>query len=268
MASEIEVQQYFELAKSCALEAGAIIRDAWKKPTIVEYKAATDLVTETDKRIEETVIHNIRRRYPSHCFVAEEDISQGKSKEELSDAPTWIIDPLDGTINFVHRIPMVAVSIGFAVNKKVLLGIIYNPIQEEMFTAIRGKGAFLNGNPIQASNRENLKSALIATGCGAELPEEEEKVFLQRMKGIIDNCRSWRRQGSAALDMAFVASGRIDVYCEQGVHAWDIAAGVVIVEEAGGVAVDISGGTLDLCRRKILAGNKFVVPKFVEMLSQ
>jgi len=181
----------------------------------------------------------------------------------LTEDPTWIIDPLDGTTNFVARFPFIAVSIGFAVNKKVVVGLIYNPILEEMFTAVRGKGAFLNGEQIFISNTDNLKSALVSYACGYELTEEETAIFCKAMSRVIQGCRSWRRAGSAALDVAYTALGRLDLYCEKGVHAWDIAAGTLLVEEAGGIVCSISGGPLDICSRQVLVGNKILVAKFV-----
>mmetsp|Transcript_973 Transcript_973/g.1335 ORF Transcript_973/g.1335 Transcript_973/m.1335 type:complete len:269 (-) Transcript_973:33-839(-) len=256
--------EYFNVAKSCAVEAGKVIKEAWHRPTHVQFKAATDLVTETDKACENLIMSTISKNWPEHKFIAEETVSEGRGKEELSDDPTWIIDPLDGTINFVHRIPIIGISIALAIKKQVVVGIVFNPILDEMYTAIRGQGAFLNGHKIHVTDTSDLKKALVSTACGAELDKTETDTFLHRMDVIIQNCRSWRRTGSAANDMCFVAAGRIDIYCEKGIHAWDIAAGALLVEEAGGVLSDVSGGALDICKRQILATNPHLQKKFLE----
>ena len=140
-----------------------------------------------------------RDKYPDHLFVAEEDISEGKNVEVLTEKPTWLIDPLDGTINFVSRVPFVAVSIGFAINKKIVVGVVYNPILDEMFTAVLNQGAFLNNKRIHVSDVKVLKNAVVATACGAELSEEDINTFNKRMSGVISHARTWRRFGSAAM---------------------------------------------------------------------
>jgi len=260
-------EEYLSLAKKCAWRAGEIIKDAWNKETKLHFKAATDLVTETGQA-EQLIISIIKASYPDHLIVAEENVSEGFSKEELTENMTWIIDPLDGTTNFVSRVPFVAVSIALSFKKKIVVGVIYNPIINEMFTACRGGGAFLNEKPIHTSKTDTLKSALIAIACGGEIPEEDSKNFLSMLGQVIQNCRSWRRCGSAALDMAYTAAGKIDVYCERGIHAWDISAGLVIVEESGGIVTDLMNkGTLDVCSRQVFASaNVHLHNSFYEMI--
>jgi len=262
--ADVDYVRELALAVECAKEAGDIVKRAWTSKTEIHFKAATDLVTETDKQCEQLIMNKIQKEFPTHKFIAEEDVSEGKGEEKLTDDPTWIIDPLDGTTNFVHRFPFVAISIGFAIHKKVVVGVIYNPILEEMFQGSYGHGAFLNGQPIHVSERYELKHSLIALACGAEISKEDTDLFLHHMNVAITNCRSWRRAGSAALDMAYIACGRTDIYCEKGIHAWDIAAGIIIVVEAGGIVRAINGDTLDICSRQVLCGNKTIIPKFLE----
>eukprot|EP01119_Soliformovum_irregulare_P023408 TRINITY_DN8164_c0_g1_i1.p1 TRINITY_DN8164_c0_g1~~TRINITY_DN8164_c0_g1_i1.p1 ORF type:complete len:271 (+),score=66.13 TRINITY_DN8164_c0_g1_i1:1-813(+) len=261
-------QAILDFATKIAEEAGKFIQDAWGSRKDVQFKATTDLVTETDKKSEELIMSRIREKYPDHKFIAEETVSEGKGTEELTDAPTWIIDPLDGTINFVHGIPHVAVSIGFAVNREYIVGVIYNPILRQMYTGIRGQGAFLNGERISVGKKTDLKNALVAIACGAEISQAASEEFFRWLQAAISNCRTWRRHGSAALDMADVATGTTDVYIERGIHAWDIAAGTVIVREAGGVVRHVDDVTnFDACRRQVFCGNGSLVSLFAKACS-
>ncbi|PRP80352.1 hypothetical protein PROFUN_11921 [Planoprotostelium fungivorum] len=262
-----EYEEHLQLAKKLALAAGEIIRKAYHKPSAhVSFKAPTDLVTETDQQCETLIMDAIKERFPQHKFVAEEDISQGKAKEELGDDPTWLIDPLDGTINFVHRFPFVAVSIALAVKKEIVIGVVYNPILEELYYARKNHGAYLQARgeekKLNVSTTNTLKNSLVGIACGAEIGRSESDVFLKRLDAVVAQCRTWRRNGSAALDMAMVASGKMDLYVEKGIHAWDIAAGSLLVTEAGGVVDSIDGSSFDLCHRQVVTCNQELLALF------
>jgi len=251
------LQDVLLFAEELAREAGEIIRAAFSSANkVVDFKGQIDLVTETDKAVESMVIGAIRGRYPTHMFVAEESVSAGESVEIFTDAPTWSIDPIDGTTNFVHRFPFCCISIGYVVNKVSQVGVIYNPILDEMFTAIRGRGAFKNGVDISVSRTEELKKSLAATGFPYDRSDANIDRILKRLRSVLLNVRDVRRAGSAALDMCYVAAGVLDFYYEFGVHAWDVAAGALIVEEAGGKVSLVDGTTpFDMTRREVLATN-------------
>lgn len=192
----------------------------------------------------------------------------GKESEIITDSPTWIIDPIDGTTNFVHRFPFSCISIALAINKKVVVGIVFNPVLNEMFTAIRGQGAKLNNQPIQVSKNNILKYALIATGFPYERDDATLDHLLSNIKIVLQNCRAIRRAGSAALDMCYVARGVFDIYYEAGVHSWDIAAGSLIVEESGGYVMDMYDEPFSLSLRRIAAGNEELVKEFNKILKK
>jgi len=174
---------------------------------------------------------------------------------KLTDKPTWIIDPIDGTTNFVHGVPWTCISIGVTIDKQLVVGVVYNPILDELFTAVRGSGAFLNGNPIHVSKHNQLHHTLIATGFPTSRTVEKMDYICANLRAILPHIRDFRRLGSAALDICSVACGRLDGYFELHIHAWDIAAGVLILQEAGGCAVDPSGEKLDLLCGKVLCCN-------------
>jgi len=261
-----------------AKEAGEIVRAAFYKAKHIEFKEnSNDMVTETDKKSEEIIIKFLKGQFPDHSFLGEEGTAVGEMTEILTDAPTWIIDPIDGTTNFVHRYPFVAISIGFSIKKEVVVGVVYNPILNELFYASKGGGAFLNDAKISASPTKNLKESLVALGFPYNRDDSVIKPHLERIYRILKNCREIRRDGSAALDMCSVALGRVDIYFEYGIHAWDVAAGSIILAEAGGVVTDpdikwemsgeVNAPILDICSRKVIAGgNAELTKKFLAML--
>jgi fructose-1,6-bisphosphatase/inositol monophosphatase family enzyme len=186
----------------------------------------------------------------------------------VTDEPTWIVDPIDGTTNFVHRFPFSCVSIGLAIGKKVVVGVVYNPMMGEMFTAIRGQGAKLNGEPISISQTTDLKQALVATGFPYQRDDATLDHVLANVKIILQHCRAVRRAGSAALDMCYVARGVFDIYYEAGVHAWDIAAGALIVEEAGGYVKDMYDTPFSLGLRRVACGNRQLIEAATALLKR
>lgn len=252
-----DLKHYLEVAERIAREGGATILKAFNEnKTVMLKSASTDLVTETDQKVEKFIIESFKNEFPTHSFIGEESAAAGV-KTELTDNPTWIIDPLDGTTNFVHRFPFVAVSIALAIDKKPVVGVVYNCILNEMYTAIDGQGAFKNGQPISCSKQTEISTALIGTEFGSSRADEIMAVILENMRKLAsypNPAHSIRCLGSAALNMCAVACGAMDAYFESGIHVWDIAAGYVIVRAAGGTVLSPDGSELDIMSRRVLCG--------------
>ncbi|XP_041454412.1 inositol monophosphatase 1-like [Lytechinus variegatus] len=261
-----DVMNFLEAAVDVARLAGQKIKEAYLLEKRVEIKSsAADLVTETDQLVEKKIIGTLQEKFPDHCFIGEESVAAGQ-KIELTDAPTWIIDPVDGTTNFVHSFPFVAVCIGLAINKNLVAGVVYNAILDEMFTAIRGKGAYCNDAQIHCSGQEDIKQSLVMTEIGSSRKQEHIDAKLKNIEAIVKNgVHGVRSLGSAALNMCHVARGDSDLYVEYGIHCWDMAASAVILEEAGGVCADPKGGPLDIMSRQIICGSS---QKLVDTVSQ
>lgn len=213
-------------------------------------KSRNDFVSEVDKGAEKAIIDVIRKSYPEHSILAEESgMHKGNEYE-------WIIDPLDGTTNFLYGFPQFAVSIGVRHKNRIIHAVVYNPLSQELFSASRGEGAQLNGRRIRVTPRKSLEGALLGTG----IPYRDNHLHLldthlDMMKALIPGTAGIRRPGSAALDLAFVAAGRLDGFWEMDLNIWDIAAGVLLVEEAGGLVGDLSGGMDYLKSGNVVAGN-------------
>ena len=225
------------IAVRAARKAGDIIAQSCDRvdKMKVSIKSANDYVTEVDNRAEQAIIEILLKAYPDHSILAEESGSQSGNEYE------WIIDPLDGTTNFVHGIPHYDVSIACRHKSKLVLGVIYDPIKQELFTAVRGEGAQLNNKRIRVSQRTSPQGALYGTGIPFRDLTNLEK-FINIMRDLIPDSAGIRRPGSAALDLAYVAAGRFDGFWEYGLNIWDMAAGVMLVEEAGGLIGDFRGG--------------------------
>lgn len=264
-----EIDTYFEVGLSLVKSAGNLISEHVNGCKVFENKSCDiDLVTEIDKKVEETLIGGLSKHFPDHKFIGEESVAGG-AKCELTDAPTWIIDPVDGTLNFVHGFPHSCISLGLAINKECVAGIIYNPILQQLFTAKKGKGAFLNDRQIHVSDVTELRKALVAFEVGTSRDEEKCKVVFENFQRIVTKGHGLRALGSAALNMAMVAMGGADANFEFGIHAWDIAAGDILVREAGGVCLDPSGKPLDLLSRRVLcASTPQLAQELVENLVQ
>jgi myo-inositol-1(or 4)-monophosphatase len=238
----------FEAALSAARRAGEVLRAGFGAEHTITYKGEVDLVTEIDEEAERMITEELLGTFPSHGMLAEEG---GKLAGE-EDA-RWIVDPLDGTTNYAHGLPIFCVSLALERSGEVVLGVVHDPMREETYVAERGGGATLNGEPIKVSDTEELIRALIVTGFPydrAEMPEA-----LDLFGRFAATTRGMRRLGSAALDLCYVASGRLDGYYERGIWPWDLAAGSVIVEEAGGELTNYRGDILDLDGREIVASN-------------
>ena len=200
----------------------------------VEHKARNDLVSEVDRACEAEIVREIMRFYPDHAFLCEESGLRGESES------VWIIDPLDGTSNFLHGLPHFAVSIAYQQKGRTEHGVIYDPIRDELFTASRGSGAALNQKRIRVSGRKGLEGAVVATA----FPFRERKLlpkYSRVFQAVLGQVEDFRRAGTASLDLAWTAAGRLDGYFEVGVKPWDVAAGALIVREAGGVCMDFDG---------------------------
>ncbi|EYC12847.1 hypothetical protein Y032_0045g1120 [Ancylostoma ceylanicum] len=240
-------QKFVDTALELVKAGGRLVRDAFDQPVcVVKTKASdTDLVTETDQAVEKLLIEGLSAAFPDHKFIGEESTASGASIE-WTDAPTWIIDPIDGTTNFVHRIPLVAICVGLAINKELRAGIVYNPITRELYLAQVGCGAFKNGFPIHVSSTTELNRSLITASLAihnyAKFGESWLDIAQSNMRRqVLAGIRGHRAFGSAAINMMMVAQGACDAMVEYGIHAWDVAAAAVIVSEAGGCLIDPTG---------------------------
>ncbi|XP_062235531.1 inositol monophosphatase 1-like [Platichthys flesus] len=252
----------FEFAVEVARKAGAEIRKAGDSEIRIMTKSCTvDLVTKTDERVEKIIIGSLKEEFGegTHCFIGEESVAKGEPCI-LTDKPTWIIDPVDGTTNFVHGFPFVAVSIAFAVNKQLEFGVVYSCLEDKMYKAQNGKGAFCNDEPIQVSDVKDIKKSIIISEHGYDrTPASVTKIFSTMRKILCIPVHGIRGSGTAATNMCLVASGAVEAFFEIGIHCWDIAAGAVIVKEAGGVLLDVDGGPFDLMSRRMVSANNDVI---------
>lgn len=229
----------------------------------IESKQRNDFVSEVDRQAEARIVETLLRAYPDHAILAEEGGVQG----EPESAYRWIIDPLDGTTNFLHGLPHFAVSIALEHQGKLLLGLVYNPVSEELFVAERGNGAYLNNRRIRASKRRGLDGALLATGIPFNQDRNFER-FIDTISGFYGPIAGVRRFGSAALDLAYVACGRYDGYWEYGLKTWDMAAGALLVREAGGVVIEPSGGEDYLTSGNVIAANPKLTHQMLQSIQQ
>jgi len=242
------MSQFLEVAIETAREAGAMLRHEFDRPKQISYKGEVDIVTESDRRSEALIIARLRKHFPDHAIIAEEGGGGGVGAKYC-----WHVDPLDGTTNFAHGYPCFAVSIGLAEDGQPVAGAVFNPVSEELFTAARGEGAYLNGKLIRVSAIEKLATSLVATGFPTHHRKRSANInyyweYTLRSHGV-------RRDGSAALDLCSVACGRFDAFWEFGLKSWDTAAGVLLVQEAGGKVSDLSGGPYGLGGPQLLASN-------------
>lgn len=238
-----------ETAETAAREAGKLLRAKFNEARTIEFKSGIDLVTDADRASEEQLLAFIRERHPTHAVLAEEG---GFTKG--TGGIRWLVDPLDGTTNYSHRLPHFSVSVAVEGPRGLLAGAIYDPMREELFSAARGLGATLNGAPIQASHVATLETSLLCTGFPYDV-REHPQVPVGLFSRMLGRSQGVRRLGSAALDLCYVASGRLDGFFEIGLKPWDIAAGALIVWESGGEMTQIDGAPLDLSIGDVLASN-------------
>ncbi len=250
-----------EVAILAARAAGQLIRESFGKMQFTQFKRnAIDLVTETDRQAEALIVSILQRQFPEYGVLSEEGSSFQGSLQEF-----WIIDPLDGTTNYTHGYPMVAVSIALARQDEILLGVVYNPLADELFVAEKGRGATLNDHPIHVSSTSSLAESLLASG----FPYDawySERDNTREWRQFLKRVTSLRSDGSAALDLCQVACGRLDGYWELDLDPWDMAAGSLIVQEAGGRVTDAQGEPFSPYRRSIVASNGHIHYEMLEVL--
>ncbi|GAB4217141.1 MAG: inositol monophosphatase family protein [Synechococcales cyanobacterium] len=248
--SQIAWEQRLDVATEAALAAGAILRRYQTQLFTIDEKRPGDLITDADRESEALILHLLERHFPQDAILTEESGTQGAASSDV----LWVIDPLDGTTNFAHRYPCFAVSIGLLVEGHPVLGVVYDPSHDQLFRALAGGGATCNRQPMQVSSIATLERSLLVTG------------FAYDRRHVVDNnyaefchfthlTQGVRRGGSAAMDLAYVACGRLDGYWERGLSPWDITAGTVLVREAGGTVTAYNGEPLDLFSGRIVASN-------------
>lgn len=256
-------EKLLKIAKEAAYEAGEIqLSFLGKKKKIDRKSCYSDLVTETDKQSEDKIMSILKTYYPEHDFLGEET---GCHREHNSEY-LWVIDPLDGTTNFTHNFPHFAVSIGLVKNKKIIMGVVYDPCKNELFWAAEGTGAYLNSEPIKVSEIENMQDALLATGFApgkTETLEENLSYFLE----FIHRGQAMRRPGAAALDLCYIACGRLDAFWELNLSPWDVTAGALIIREAGGTVTNFESEDFDPQVKNILATNTHLHSSMKEILN-
>jgi myo-inositol-1(or 4)-monophosphatase len=250
------------IAVEAARSAGNIIIRAMKRLDTVKVaeKRPNDFVTEVDQRVEQEIISIVRKAYPSHGFICEE------SGEIEGDDYKWIIDPIDGTRNFIHGFPHFAVSIAIMHKNKIEHGVIYDPTRQELFTATRGKGAQLNDRRIRVSERKKLEESLLGTGFAYRHKDKTNETPGKIFQSMMPLCGDVRRAGAATLDLAYVACGRLDGFWEIGLNLWDIAAGILLVKEAGGMVCDPHGGEDYLKTGNVVAANPAIMRQFLKSI--
>ena len=229
-------QPSLDLITQWARAAGAILLEGFGRDHTLTYKDRNNLQTEMDRRSEAFLLEQVRAAFPDHRVLAEESgLTEGLMEHY------WLIDPLDGTTNYAHGFPMFSVSIAYAFQGAVQLGVVYDPVHDECYSAERGKGAWLNGEPIRVSTTDQLINALLVTGFPYQITKPENQKFFTYFQRFATRAQSVRRLGSAALDACYVAAGRIDGYWQGGVGAWDLAAGALIASEAGATITRLNG---------------------------
>ena len=248
--------QFVPQISEIAREAGALLMDFFRKRVAVEYKGDVDLVTEADRASEKLITERIRQRWPQHGIMGEEG-----TRSDLGNDYRWYVDPLDGTTNFAHSYPVFCISLALEYKGERIAGVIFDPTRDEMFTVERGGGAFVNDRRIQVSSVSNLAECLVATGFPSHKRHKNPNIYFYHQ--ITLKTHGVRRAGSAALDLASVAAGRFDGFWEFNLNPWDTAAGVLLVEEAGGRVTDFTGQPFQIASHEVLASNGIVHPDLV-----
>jgi len=260
------MDEFERVARVAVVEAGERLRLAWRESKVIQYKGPVDLVTETDRELEALVVRHLQREFPQHRIVAEEGTGGAPEQEQAAEY-VWYLDPLDGTTNFAHGYPSFAISLALARGSELLFGIVHDPIADETFAARRDGGATLNGEPIHVSTVDDLDRSLIGTGFPYDRRQQAD-FYLGFVADFIRNAQGVRRKGSAALDLCYVACGRLDGFWEWKLRPWDTAAGALMVREAGGIVSDFRGGVFDVHGEQTLASNGPLHPAMIEVLKK
>jgi myo-inositol-1(or 4)-monophosphatase len=258
------MQTYLDTAVEAAQQAGAFIlaNRGSLSASDIDRKQAFDFVTRIDRKSENIILDILSSRFPDHSFLAEE------SRHDIAtDGYRWIIDPLDGTTNYIHGFPVTAVSIALQRGEELVAGVVLDPFRDELFTAIKNEGAFLNGHNIHVSATDKMGGALIGTG----FPFKQKHLidhYLRLFKNVLVEVSDLRRPGAASIDLSYIACGRFDGFFEIGLMPWDCAAGAVIIKEAGGVITNFGGGDEILTRGNIVAGNPHMHARLLKMTKE
>ena len=252
------------IVKACQKASKALIRDFGEIENLqVSTKAPGDFVTSADKRTEKIIIDELQKAHPDYGIITEEAGHINKSNTQNR----WVIDPIDGTINFLNGIPQFAISIAFEENNEVICGVIFNPITNEMFLAEKGNGAFLNNSRIRVSNKKKMSDSLIVTGGPKYVSNIKDKIFSEYIS-VSKKVSNVRKFGSAALDMAYVASGRFDGYWQRELNYWDIAAGIILIKEAGGFVNFFDVDKINTVKKNIIASNSNIHEEFTRLINK
>lgn len=250
---------FLQVARETAQEAGRLLLAEFDRPRVVEYKAEVDIVTAADRKSEEMIVERLHTFFPQHAIVGEEG-----GRREAQSEYCWYVDPLDGTTNFAHGYPVFAVSLGLARGDDLLVGVVYDPVRDEMFHAVQGEGACLNQRRIRVSSVPRLTESLVATGFPTRKRHKHPNIaYFHRFTMLTHGVR---RDGSAALDLCYVACGRYDGFWELNLNSWDTAAGVLVVREAGGAVTDFQGQSFRFDQEDILATNSRIHPEMQQVL--
>lgn len=242
-------------------EAGEIIREGFGTNFSVEYKTnLSDLVTAIDKKSEAAIINFVKKEFPNHAVLAEESGEQKTSSEYL-----WVIDPLDGTANFAHGLPIFSVSIGVQKNGETICGVVYDVMRDEIYSSEKGSGSFRNGQRLQVSSNDNLRKSMLVTGFPYDIADNPDYA-IERFSAFLKSSGAIRRLGSAAIDLCYVAAGVFDGFWEVYLNPWDMAAGILLVEEAGGIVTDFNGNPMSIFNKQILASNGKVHSEMLKIL--
>jgi myo-inositol-1(or 4)-monophosphatase len=256
----MEWEESLKVAEEASRMAGEMLCHNIESSRKIVYKGAVNLVTDFDKLSQEIILSHLSGRFPDHDFLAEEDLCEQRGSEFR-----WIIDPIDGTTNYAHNFPIFCVSIALEWKGKVVCGVIYDPMRGEMFSAILGKGSVLNGRRIEISTTEDLDKSLLATGFPYDVRESRVN-NIDHFANFATRVQAIRRCGSAALDLCYVACGRFDGFWELKLSPWDVAAGILIVEESGGCVTDFLGETTSIYGKDLLASNGMIHEPMIKIL--
>ncbi len=256
-------ESFLDVAVAAARQAGALLHNHFGAARRVSYKGSpTNLVTDMDRRAEALIIDVIRSRFPEHAILAEES-----GRLDGARGYRWIVDPLDGTTNYAHGLPIYGVSIALEIEGRPALGVVYDPSRDECFVAERGSGASVNGAPIRVSTTGRLNESLLSTGYGYNIRDTRDNNLTEHA-ALSLRCHSVREIGSAVLNFAAVAAGRLDAYWELRLEAWDVAAGMLLVDEAGGRVTDPTGAPVDLSAPAVLASNGLIHDEIRQVLKE
>lgn len=255
---EDQLKEYYDIALDLVIKCGPIFVEGYNKSKkeVMVKSDFFDFVTVYDRQIEEKLTKGLLEAFPESLFIGEEALAGAKELPELTDAPTWIIDPIDGTTNYIHRFPHCGISVALAINKQLVVGIIYNPATNELFTSRRGYGAYLNGEPIQVSGATALSSSVIGHEITLINVASWRDKNIKRVYKLGSVAAGTRCLATAALSLAYVAKGTLDTYHVDNLKPWDVAAGVLLVREAGGVVHDTSGSEFNVMNPNLVAAGK------------